>query len=308
MVTATGGLLLSRRIARPSVEVYRVWTDPQLMRRWLVPGAMELVHLNADVRVGGSVEIAVRSRDGKHHRFSGIYTSLEPHARIEFTWTYIGENESLIAVESRVVVTLREIDGPMTEMTLAHDRLDRSMVRDAYEVGWSSCLNRMATLFEAPTQTIFTATHLAMQRRLGTTEIAQRVAEAIVHETLTDEDESLIVGCDRAFISSIDASGWPTVSFKGGKPGFMRVIDGCIVIPMYRGNGMALTLGNLDADGRIGLLFIDVAHSRRLRVQGRAMVDVRDIADRSDVDAAITIRPTHVFANCGRRVDPASTS
>src|SRR5262245_21523748 len=82
---------------------------------------------------------------------------------------------------------------------------------------------------------------------------------------------------DMFFLSTIDHQGRPTVSYKGGDPGFVRVLDNkTIAFPRYDGNGMFYSMGNLMGNGEVGLLFIDFEKPHRLRLQGIASVDDGD--------------------------------
>ena len=48
------------------------------------------------------------------------------------------------------------------------------------------------------------------------------------------------------FLSTIDHQGRPTVSYKGGDPGFVRVLDSkTVAFPCYDGNGMFYSMGKL---------------------------------------------------------------
>ena len=62
------------------------------------------------------------------------------------------------------------------------------------------------------------------------------------------------------FLATADEHGMPQCSYKGGDPGFVRVVDErTLAFPNYDGNGMYLSIGNLLATRRSGLLFIDFA-------------------------------------------------
>lgn len=76
-----------------------------------------------------------------------------------------------------------------------------------------------------------------------------------------------------SFWPTVDHNGRPTVSYKGGPPGFVRITGpGELVFPIYDGNGMFLSLGNIAGSTNVGMLFIDFESPRRLRVQGRAAI------------------------------------
>jgi uncharacterized protein len=60
------------------------------------------------------------------------------------------------------------------------------------------------------------------------------------------------------FIASADADGWPRVSYMAGEPGFVEVPDPHhLTFPVYDGNGMFLTAGDLASNPHLALLFVD---------------------------------------------------
>jgi hypothetical protein len=76
----------------------------------------------------------------------------------------------------------------------------------------------------------------------------------------------------------VNDEGHPTVSHKGGAPGFVKVLDpSTIMFPSYDGNGMFFSMGNIVGDSRIGLLFMDFEKPHRIRVHTNAVV--RDDAE-----------------------------
>ncbi len=61
------------------------------------------------------------------------------------------------------------------------------------------------------------------------------------------------------------------VVIREGPVGLVRVVDErTIEFPSYDGNGMYLSMGNIDANAKIGVLFIDMETPRRLRLQATA--------------------------------------
>jgi predicted pyridoxine 5'-phosphate oxidase superfamily flavin-nucleotide-binding protein len=104
------------------------------------------------------------------------------------------------------------------------------------------------------------------------------------------------------FRATAHAAGRPQCSYKGGDPGFVRVLDDrTLVLPSYDGNGMFLTAGNLAANPPVALLFVDFAGRppRRLRVNGDASLEP---ADAHGAQFSIRIHVTRVFPNCPRYV------
>jgi len=97
---------------------------------------------------------------------------------------------------------------------------------------------------------------------------------------LCDNEVSLIAGADTFFIASRsaqldqpDSSQGLDVSHRGGLPGFVRVVSqNEICFPDFSGNLLFNTLGNLEADARAGLLFIDFQSGAMLHIIGRARI------------------------------------
>lgn len=115
--------------------------------------------------------------------------------------------------------------------------------------------------------------HRAMQDVFETRKLADRVEEIIVRPEIDDMGKAFIESRDMFFLSTVDHNGRPTVSYKGGTPGFVRVVDPTtIAFPSYDGNGMYLSMGNIAGHPEIGCLFIDFERPFRTRLQGRAEI------------------------------------
>ncbi len=72
------------------------------------------------------------------------------------------------------------------------------------------------------------------------------------------------------------------LSPKGDHPGFVEVVDDrTLLIPERKGNHFALSLANVLADARVGILAIRPATHEVLRISGRAtLIDDADVCDR----------------------------
>jgi uncharacterized protein len=145
----------------------------------------------------------------------------------------------------------------------------------------------------------------ALQDELATRRLADALASYTVHDTFTDDDIELIRAQSTVWLSTVDADGWPDVSYKGGDVGFVEVVSGSeLRIPMYDGNGMMRTMGNILDTGRVALLFVDTARPWRMRVHGTATVSTAeaDVAHHPGADAVVIVTPTRIFPNCGRYI------
>ncbi len=147
----------------------------------------------------------------------------------------------------------------------------------------------------------------ALQDHFDTRRLADRLAEITLHDALTDDDRALIGAQSTVWIATVDGDGWPDVSYKGGDVGFVRVTGPTeLRIPSYDGNGMFRTLGNVVANGRVALLFVDPGRPWRLRIHGRGRVstDPSDTAQHVGSQAVLVVTVVRAFPNCGRYIHP----
>ena len=145
----------------------------------------------------------------------------------------------------------------------------------------------------------------ALQDRFDTRRLADRLDERIVRDIIDEDDRVFIEGADMFFIATADAAGRPQCSYKGGDPGFVRVLgERTIAFPVYDGNGMYLTAGNALANPHVGLLFIDFERRRRLRLNGAASVAADDplLAEYPEAQLIVRVAATEVFPNCARYI------
>lgn len=143
-----------------------------------------------------------------------------------------------------------------------------------------------------------------LQERFDTRRLADRLTEGTT-DTISDAHRAFIEARDMFFIATADRHGAPECSYKGGEPGFVRVIDPTtLVFPVYDGNGMFLTTGNIAVNPQVGLLFVDFGSGTRLRVDGTASVELDDplVATYPGARFVVRVTPRAVFANCKRYV------
>lgn len=119
----------------------------------------------------------------------------------------------------------------------------------------------------------YTPAQRQLQDEFSTRGLADRLVDAIVTEELTADQMAFIQSRNMFFLSTIDEWGFPSSSYKGGAPGFVRAPSAqTLVFPSYDGNGMFMSLGNIEPQAKVGLLFIDFETPRRLRVRGEARI------------------------------------
>jgi hypothetical protein len=146
----------------------------------------------------------------------------------------------------------------------------------------------------------------ALQDAFGSRALADRLEQRLRRDRFTDDDAAFIASLGFFFLATADAEGRPDCSFKGGPPGFARVVaPDLLVFPDYDGNGMFKSLGNLRVNPNVGMLFLAMGEApKRLRVNGTAQVVEDDPAMAAIPGAQLLVKvtPTDIFPNCPRYV------
>ena len=135
--------------------------------------------------------------------------------------------------------------------------------------------------------------------------LADRLEETIVHTAFTDEDREFIERCSMFFVATADSSGRPDCSYKGGLPGFVRILgERTLAFPDYDGNGMYRSWGNLLVNPHVGLLFLDFENPKRIRVNGPARISADDPLRAEYPGSVFIIRVTaeNIFPACPRYI------
>jgi uncharacterized protein len=147
--------------------------------------------------------------------------------------------------------------------------------------------------------------HRRLQDRFDSRRLADRLEERIVHDRITDKEREFLTRLDMFFLATADREGRPNCSYKGGDPGFVRVLDErTVAFPSWDGNGMYLSAGNLLANPHVGMLFIDFERQHRLRLNGVASIDERDplLDEYPGAQLVVRVRVREVFPNCPRYI------
>jgi len=120
-----------------------------------------------------------------------------------------------------------------------------------------------------------------------------------------DEHEAeFIRSADSFYMATVNEDGWPYVQHKGGAPGFVTMLDDSTLAWVERaGNRQYLGAGNVAANGRVALIFVDYARRMRLKVLGTA----RHLADLPD-DRVAELNPEGLRADGAFVVDIEATA
>ena len=152
---------------------------------------------------------------------------------------------------------------------------------------------------------IYGKAHRDLQDAFGTRPLADRLEEIIVKNEFDDGSKEFIESRNMFFLSTIDHTGRPTVSYKGGELGFVKIINAnTLVFPSYDGNGMFMSMGNIAEQSKVGMLFIAFDKPHRIRVHGHASIDRNDplLAEYKEAELIVRVKLTDLWQNCPRYI------
>ena len=166
----------------------------------------------------------------------------------------------------------------------------------------------------------FTPSVKAAQSRYGSRRANERIENAQDRgDELTPVEIEYIAARDSLYQATVSETGWPYVQFRGGPPGFLKVIDPkTIGYADFRGNVQYVSVGNLNADGRIALILMDYPNRQRLKIWGNARIvhdtdkpallaSLRVEGYKARVERAVIITVAAFDWNCPQHITPRFT-
>lgn len=147
--------------------------------------------------------------------------------------------------------------------------------------------------------------HRKLQDQFQSRPLADRIEQIALKTEMGDQERGFIESRDFFFLATVNEQGQPTVSYKGGYPGFVKVLDAnTLLFPSYDGNGMYLSMGNIDANSQIGFLFIDFEKPFRMRAQGTAELssDPELLALFKEAELVVKVAVSEIWMNCPRYI------
>lgn len=125
-----------------------------------------------------------------------------------------------------------------------------------------------------PSDVAFTPAVKAVQERSGSRpSYARMEREGGWETTVTDDLREYIADLDMFYLATATADAQPYVQYRGGPPGFLKVLDDhTLAFADFGGNRQYLSVGNLSENPKSFLFLMDYAHRRRVKVWGTARV------------------------------------
>ena len=126
----------------------------------------------------------------------------------------------------------------------------------------------------------FTPEVKAAQEQRGSREIYDRyISQGSANDSITPKLEKFIAQLDGFYLGTVSSSGYPYIQFRGGQPGFLKVLDEkTLGFADFSGNVQYITVGNLSRSDRAFLFLMDYRHRKRVKVWGRARIIEDDLA------------------------------
>jgi uncharacterized protein YndB with AHSA1/START domain len=142
---STNTVRLHRVLAAKPERVYRAFTTPDAMARWLPPNGFTCTVHQMDAKVGGSYRMSFTNfSTGKSHAFGGTYLELAPGELVRYTDRFEDPN---LPGEMTTTVTLKPVSVG-TEVVIVQERVPAAIPLEACYLGWQQSLNHLATLVE----------------------------------------------------------------------------------------------------------------------------------------------------------------
>src|SRR5690606_14901645 len=113
--TSTVVLTMARRFHASPTDVYKAWTKPELMKKWLFSTESTNQLARNEFYIGGRWEIIDR-RDGDEYRATGEYLEIDPPHRLVFSFEMPQYND----LEDRIIVWVSPVQGAC-EMTFQQE-------------------------------------------------------------------------------------------------------------------------------------------------------------------------------------------
>lgn len=131
-----------------------------------------------------------------------------------------------------------------------------------------------------PSDVAFTPAVKAAQERMGSRRSYARMERGDGWQTTVTPDlAEFLADLDMFYLGTATAGGQPYIQYRGGPPGFLRVIDDrTLGFADFGGNRQYVTVGNLSENPKAYLFLMDYAQQRRVKVWGTARVVEGDAA------------------------------
>ena len=139
-------LIIERVFDAPREDVFKAWTDHQLLMEWFCCKGFKVVSAEVDLRVGGAWRSSMESPEGNVYTEAGVYQEIAPPERLVMTWAWEalgGGEEHQIGYETLVTVNFESYEGNKTKMHFKQEIFESIESRDSHNQGWSESFDNL---------------------------------------------------------------------------------------------------------------------------------------------------------------------
>ena len=124
-----------------------------------------------------------------------------------------------------------------------------------------------------PSDIAFTPAVKAVQAAKGSRDSYARVERRGWRTRVTPDLAEFLAGLDMFYLGTASAEGQPYIQYRGGSPGFLKVLDErTLAFADFGGNRQFVTLGNLSENPKAFIFLMDYANQQRVKLWGTARV------------------------------------
>jgi predicted pyridoxine 5'-phosphate oxidase superfamily flavin-nucleotide-binding protein len=168
---------------------------------------------------------------------------------------------------------------------------------------------------EYPSDIAFTPAVKAIQQQKGSRAGYARIERGDGWQTtVTPELAEFLASLDMFYLGTANAQGQPYIQYRGGSPGFLKVVDEqTLGFADFGGNRQYITLGNLSENPQAFIFLMDYANSQRVKLWGKAKVvegdaeleaRLRDEDYPGKVERVIRFQVEAWDVNCSQHIHP----
>ena len=135
-------LVITRKFKAPRDLVFRIWTEPTHMKRWICPKDFIVLDVEVNLTVGGKWRSGMRAPTGADYYMRGVYQEIKRPERLVFTHSWEADTQPghIPGHETHITITLDELNG-ITTMIFHVANLESIEGREGQRMGWSEAFD-----------------------------------------------------------------------------------------------------------------------------------------------------------------------
>jgi uncharacterized protein YndB with AHSA1/START domain len=137
-------LVITRIFDAPRELVFKAWTEPEQLVRWMGPRGFKSTVVHSDTRPGGTYRIHMLGPSGDDHWTQGVFREIAEPERLVMAGSWADVHGNPTSPETTLTLTFEQHESNKTRLTLHQAIFESVTARDEHRGGWSSSLDRLA--------------------------------------------------------------------------------------------------------------------------------------------------------------------